>query len=35
VDDPKLTWPRRFIGEGKPLGRVLTSSADLIARLGQ
>lgn len=30
VDNPKLTWPRRFIGEGKPLGRVLTSAADVI-----
>jgi DNA processing protein len=31
VDNPRLTWPRRFLGEGKPLGRVLTSSADVIA----
>lgn len=30
VDNPKLTWPRRFLGEGKPLGRVLTSSADVV-----
>ncbi len=30
VDNPKLTWPRRFIGEGKPLGRVLQSASDVI-----
>ena len=30
VDDPKLTWPLRFIGEGKPLGRVLQSASDVI-----
>lgn len=30
LDDPKRTWPRRFIGEGKPLGRVLRTSADVI-----
>ncbi len=30
VDDTKLSWPKRFLGEGKPLGRVLRSSADVI-----
>jgi DNA processing protein len=30
ADNPKLTWPRRFLGEGKPLGRVLQSSSDVI-----
>jgi DNA processing protein len=30
LDNPKLTWPKRFIGEGKPLGRSLRSSADVI-----
>lgn len=31
VDNVKLTWPRRFLGDGKPLGRVLQSSTDVIA----
>ena len=31
VENPKLTWPSRFLGEDKPFGRVLTSSADVIA----
>ncbi|HET9621463.1 MAG TPA: DNA-processing protein DprA [Kofleriaceae bacterium] len=30
VDDPKLTWPKRFIGDGKPLGRILRTTADVI-----
>jgi DNA processing protein len=30
LDDPKLTWPKRFIGDDKPLGRVLRASADVI-----
>lgn len=28
--NPKLTWPKRFIGDDKPLGRVLRTSADVI-----
>jgi DNA processing protein len=30
LDNPKFTWPARFIGEGKPLGRVLRASSDVI-----
>jgi DNA processing protein len=30
LDNPKLTWPKRFIGDGKPLGRILRTSADVI-----
>ena len=30
LDDPKLTWPRRFIGDDKPLGRVLRTTSDVI-----
>jgi hypothetical protein len=30
LDNPQLTWPKRFLGEGKPLGRPLRSSADVI-----
>jgi hypothetical protein len=30
LDNPKLTWRRRFIGDDKPLGRVLRTSADVI-----
>jgi DNA processing protein len=30
LENPRLSWPRRFIGDGKPLGRVLKTSADVI-----
>ena len=30
LENPKLTWPKRFIGDDKPLGRVLKTSADVI-----
>jgi DNA processing protein len=30
LEDPKLTWPRRFIGEDQPLGRVLRTTSDVI-----
>jgi DNA processing protein len=30
LDNPKLTWPKRFIGDDKPLGRLLRTSADVI-----
>lgn len=30
LDNPKLTWPKRFIGADKPYGRVLRTSADVI-----
>jgi DNA processing protein len=30
LDNPKLTWPKRFIGDDKPFGRVLRTSADVI-----
>jgi DNA processing protein len=30
LDNPKLTWPRRFIGDDKPLARVLRASSDVI-----
>lgn len=30
LENPKLTWPKRFIGDDKPLGRVLRTTADVI-----
>ena len=30
LDNAKLTWPKRFIGEDKPLGRILRTSSDVI-----
>lgn len=30
LDDSKLSWPKRFIGDGQPLGRILRKSADVI-----
>jgi hypothetical protein len=34
-DDPKLSWPKRFIGDDKPLGGVLRTTFDVIdAALG-
>lgn len=30
LENPKLSWPKRFIGVDKPLGRVLKASADVI-----
>jgi DNA processing protein len=30
LDNAKLTWPRRFIADDKPFGRVLRTSADVI-----
>lgn len=30
LDHDKLTWPKRFIGDGKPLGRVLRTTSDVI-----
>ncbi len=30
LDDDTLTWPKRFIGDDKPLGRVLRTTADVI-----
>lgn len=30
LDNEKLTWPKRFIGDDKPLGRVLRSTTDVI-----
>jgi len=30
LEDSKLSWPKRFIGDDKPLGRVLRMSADVI-----
>jgi DNA protecting protein DprA len=30
LDDPKLTWPKRFIGDDKPLGRILRTTSDVI-----
>lgn len=30
LDNPKLTWPMRFIGDDKPCGRILRTSADVI-----
>jgi DNA processing protein len=33
LDDPKLSWPRRFVGDDQPLGRILRRSADVIEYL--
>jgi DNA processing protein len=33
LDNPKLTWPKRFIGPDKPLGRSLRSSHDVIGHI--
>ena len=30
IENPKLSWPQRFIGNDKPLGRVLRTSSDVI-----
>jgi DNA processing protein len=30
LENPKLTWSKRFIGDDKPLGRVLKTSSDVI-----
>ena len=30
IDNPKLSWPRRFLGIDKPLGRELRKSSDVI-----
>ena len=30
LENPKLTWPKRFIGDDKPLGRMLKTSSDVI-----
>lgn len=30
LENPKLSWPRRFIGDGKPLGRILKASSEVI-----
>jgi DNA processing protein len=30
LENGKLTWPRRFLGEDKPLGKVLRTTADVI-----
>jgi DNA processing protein len=30
LENPKLTWCKRFIGTDKPLGRVLKASSDVI-----
>jgi DNA processing protein len=30
LDNDRLTWPKRFIGDDKPLGRVLRTTADVI-----
>ena len=30
LDNPRLTWPQRFLGEDKPYGRVLRNSDDVI-----
>jgi DNA processing protein len=30
IENPKLSWPKRFIGDDKPLGRVLRTSSDVI-----
>jgi hypothetical protein len=30
LDDPKLSWPKRFIGDDRPLGRVLRKTSDVI-----
>jgi DNA processing protein len=33
LDDPKLCWPKRFISNDQPLGRILRKSADVIEYL--
>jgi DNA processing protein len=33
LDDPKLSWPKRFIGDDRPLGRVLRQTSDVIEYL--
>jgi hypothetical protein len=30
LDNPALSWPKRFVGDGQPLGRVLRKSSDVI-----
>ncbi len=30
LDNPKLSWPKRFVRDDQPLGRVLRRSADVI-----
>ena len=30
ADNPRLTWPKRFLGSERPLGRILATSADVI-----
>lgn len=30
LDNDKLTWPKRFIGSDKPLGRILRTTSDVI-----
>jgi DNA processing protein len=30
LENAKLTWPKRFVGDDKPLGRVLRASSDAI-----
>jgi DNA processing protein len=30
LDNAQLSWPKRFVGDDKPLGRVLRTSADVI-----
>ncbi|HEY0481612.1 MAG TPA: DNA-processing protein DprA [Kofleriaceae bacterium] len=30
LDDPKLTWPKRFVGDDHPLGRILRTTSDVI-----
>lgn len=30
LEDPKLSWPRRFVADDKPLGRVLRTTSDVI-----
>lgn len=30
LDNPRLTWPKRFIGPDKPLGRLLRTTADVV-----
>jgi DNA processing protein len=30
LDEPKLSWPKQFIGDDRPLGRVLRMTSDVI-----
>jgi DNA processing protein len=30
LENPKLTWPKRFVGDQHPLGRVLRKTSDVI-----